>query len=211
MLRRLKFARDHRNWGYREWSSVVFTDECAFKLINTTNRIFVRRRADEAYQPNTIQPSDSYSKTVMIWGAISVDGVGPLVRINETVDSNVYISILRHWLRRYYPGLYGGGLIFQQDNAPAHRTSAVDEWFEGYGIEVLDWPTKSPDLNIIEGIWSHLKYKFRGRIFRDEDELWRELQKFWRQVGDRFIQNYYRSLPNRMRALIKAKGGYIKY
>ena len=129
----------------------------------------------------------------------------------EHIDAEVYLSLFRRRLRRFCPDLYGGNSIFQHDNAPAHQADLVQKWFKKYDIQVLDWPSKSPDLNIIEGIWNHMKYKLRGKVFTTEDELWTEIQGIWDKIALNFIHKFYRSLPERMRELIRAKGGHIKY
>ena len=38
-------------------------------------------------------------------------------------------------------------------------------------MEVLDWPSKSPDLNPIENLWSILKHAVYSRNSRDINEL----------------------------------------
>ncbi len=40
--------------------------------------------------------------------------------------------------------------IFLQDNAAINTSKLTKDWFKTKNIEVLDWPTKSPDLNPIE-------------------------------------------------------------
>ena len=36
------------------------------------------------------------------------------------------------------------------DNARPHRAGVVNDYLEDEGIERLDWPSRSPDLNPIE-------------------------------------------------------------
>ena len=45
--------------------------------------------------------------------------------------------------------LNNNNVIFQQDNAAIHISKLSKNWFKTKNIEVLDWPTKSPDLNLI--------------------------------------------------------------
>ena len=40
--------------------------------------------------------------------------------------------------------------IFQQDNDPKHKSRYVMDYFESNMINVLSWPSQSPDMNPIE-------------------------------------------------------------
>ena len=46
-----------------------------------------------------------------------------------------------------------------QDNASIHTEHIVRGWFRGNGIETVEWPPYSPDLNPIENLWKMLKAK----------------------------------------------------
>jgi hypothetical protein len=53
-----------------------------------------------------------------------------------------------------------------QDDVPIHTAGTVQSWFEEHEGEfnLLPWPAKSPDVNIIEPLWSVLETGVRNRF-----------------------------------------------
>jgi hypothetical protein len=78
------------------------------------------------------------SPQVMVWGAISSRWATPLMLIIVSVDSQKYIEILEETLISTIDLLYPDGYIFQQDNAPCHKSRIAKKWFENYRVVVMD-------------------------------------------------------------------------
>ena len=51
---------------------------------------------------------------------------------------------------------YGDDFFFQEDNSSVHKAKVVQDFMTNAKIKILQWPAKSPDLNIVEDIWKLL-------------------------------------------------------
>ncbi|GBM95972.1 hypothetical protein AVEN_7268-1 [Araneus ventricosus] len=78
-----------------EWRSVVFSDESRFCLGASDGRVLIRRRPGERLQPNCLRPRHTGpTPGVMVWGAISYDSRSTLVVIPNTLNANLYVSLV---------------------------------------------------------------------------------------------------------------------
>ena len=104
-----------------------------------------------------------------------------------------------------------GDCIFQQDNASCHSAKYTKDWMARNGITLLDWPAQSPDLNPIEHLWDALGRQLGCRAFSNNEELWKHLQEQWQLIPRVYISTLVESMPRRVQAVIKARGGYTCY
>ena len=51
---------------------------------------------------------------------------------------------------------YGEDIFFQEDNSPVRKSRKVINFLKSFQLNVLDWPAKSPDLDIAEDVWKLL-------------------------------------------------------
>ena len=80
-------------------------------------------------------------------------------------------------------------------------------------IESLDWPTMSPDLNSIENLWEILERDVRKlpsspKTIRQLEEA---LKTAWRNINPELCDRLVSSMEERIRGMIRAKGGHTKY
>ena len=65
----------------------------------------------------------------------------------------------------------GKNIVFQHDNHPKHTAHIVKNWLNKPGIERLNWPPFSPDMNPIEHSWDEVERRMKKHQPRNEDQL----------------------------------------
>ncbi len=100
------------------------------------------------------------------------------VFLKTNVTATVYQDILEPFMLPSADQLFkDADFIFQQDLAPAHTTKSTKSWLNDRGVDVLDWPANSPDLNPIENLWGIVKWKMRNKRTKKKEMSWRTLLK----------------------------------
>ena len=88
---RLNWAKEHNDWSVDDWYRVIWSDESKFNLFGSDGRVYVRRKAGEDFLPECIQQTMKFGGgNVMMWGCVSGEGVGPLVRVEGRLNGDGY-------------------------------------------------------------------------------------------------------------------------
>ena len=119
--KRLKYAKQHKDWAQEMFNRVLYTDESKFEIFGTKRPQHVRRRIGEAYQPECLNPTIKHGGgSLQFWGCLSSSGVGVLIKIEGRLTGERYVDILRHHAVSSGMRLIGHNIILQQDNDPKH-------------------------------------------------------------------------------------------
>ena len=224
---RLQWCKDRRNWGVSQWERVLWSDEACVKVGENSEVCWVFRNASEKFHSDCLQPVfKSDRQSIMVWGCFRANQRGELLCFDKGgIDSQVYTEVLRRGVlpiieeeEGLLENLIGPrNLIFQQDNAPIHKSKKTADFLRSVNVSSMPWPPNSPDLNPIENIWVRMKREFYRRwvyaksISRTKlsRELLKQLlQESWEAIESEYFGLLVASMPRRVADVIKARGGH---
>lgn len=150
----------------------------------------------------------------MVWGGISLEGRTDLHVLNQgTLTAVRYRDEILRPIVRPYAGAVGPGFLLVQDNARPHVARVCRQFLDEEGIDAVDWPARSPDLNPIEHVWDIMYRRIRQRAAAPQtvQELTNALIQVWQEIPQDTIRRLIRSMPRRCRECIQARGGHTRY
>ncbi|GFT22270.1 DDE_3 domain-containing protein [Trichonephila clavipes] len=105
--------------------------------------------------------------------------------------------------------------MFQQDNALCHKTKIVLEWFQEHDAEfqLMSWLPNSLDLNPIEHIWDVMGWQLSVQRLpiRNISYLRDRCLNIWHNLSPTIYQGLVVSMPRRVEAVLRTKGGPTHY
>lgn len=207
---RLNFAKQSMAWTSK-WYSVLFSDEKKFNLDGPDG--FHYYWHDLRKSPDVLMSRQMGGGSVMVWAGFSAQGKTDIVFVHSRMNSEKYKNLLKDQLATYGELLCGENYTFQHDNAPIHASHATKKWLSEQSINVLPWPSRSPDLNPIENLWGILaRAVYRnGRQFICVEDLKNAVKRAWEELSCDILLQLIESMPNRIFNVIKNNGGSTKY
>ena len=216
IAQRHKFAKKYQHWTVDDWKRVIWSDETKVNRLGSDGRKWVWKKRGGVLTRQHVQGTVKFGGgSLMMWGCMTAQGVGCACRIDDNMNAQLYVNILDHEFLDTLASceLEVGDVIFQQDNDPKHTSRIARQWFRDNGVEVLEWPAQSPDLNPIEHLWWHLKRQLAAYETEPTSmhELWERVVVEWGKIPDQVCINLIESMPERVMAVLEAKGGCTKY
>ncbi len=114
----------------------------------------------------------------MAWACMAFSGTGPLIFTDDLMydDSSRmnlegYKTILPTNIQENATRFTGKCFIFHHNNDPKHPASSVNEFIRAKKWKVLDCPSQSPDLNLIEHEFHQLKRRVKAKTPQNKQQL----------------------------------------
>ena len=149
----------------------------------------------------------------MVKGCITAAGVGSLTRVEGNITSEKYINELEtNLLPVIYENFDDNSYISMEYNARPH-TKGTQVYLQHKNIPKILWPPQSPDLNPIGNLWLRMKREIEKtrKTFRSVAEVMGTIRNVWDPVSLDEINGLYKSLPERLKEVIKLCGHRKKY
>ncbi|GBM27949.1 Transposable element Tc1 transposase [Araneus ventricosus] len=200
-----------------KWKRVAWSDESRFLIHHVDGRVRVRRLPGEQLLPSCAAGhTQAGGGGIMLWGTLSWATLGPVVVVEQTMKATNYLNIIADQLHPYMAFVFPtGNGIFQQDNASCHKARIVLECFEEHTDEfhLMSWLPNSQNLKPIEHISDVMERQLRAQTppCPNISTLRYRCLDIWYKLSPVMYQKLVASIPRRVVAVLKAKGGATRY
>jgi len=196
-----------------KWKNVLFSDEKTFVLNSGTTYSW------QALEHRSKRSKRRHPPKLHVWGAIGYYYKSPLFFFTQNLDAELYRKILAARIsekRIIYandcPARLKENWTFLQDNDPKHKAARTMQFLrEKLGDRIIPHPASSPDLNVMEDMWSYLNRKVQAAKITTIQGLKRTLTKEWKDMPWHEVRVSVESMPRRLQECINEKGARTHY
>lgn len=188
------------------WEKTVFTDEKRFTLDGPDCWCSYVRDS----KCLTRQKRQCHGGGIMVWLMTFPSGILAYRVLQGKFDAIQYIKLLQDMIVPIIKLNCGNDFYYQEDNSPVHKAKVVKKFMADSNIKVIDWPARSPDINIVEDIWSLLsEMVYDGPQFSNIKELTNKLESCIYDINANkrnIIMNLYGGIRNRLCKVLNRSG-----
>ena len=152
-----------------DFKKVIFTDEMRFKFDGSDGWCTWSRRGE----PVVLNERQMGGGGVTVWGIIFTNGNIWLEWLKGRQNSESYKQLQDEKALPRIRREIENDFVLQQDNCSIHVSKLMKEWIAKVNMTTLEWPARSPDLNLIENVWEMLlQLVYDGLEITKEAQQW---------------------------------------
>lgn len=201
------------NKSKEEASRICFSDEHEMTVNNHGSRLqWVKCRAD---LEERVSADKRNIPRFQLWAAIGYNWRSEIVILPKVdaetgqgarMNAKRYIDLVL--TEDFAKSMKTHNFVYMQDGARAHTAKQTKAHLAKLKVKTLVfWPPRSPDLNPIENVWSHLNGLVSLQCPRTEEELIKATKECWKQIPVAVMNKFVVSFLGKCgRAVAKEKG-----
>lgn len=150
---------------------------------------------------------------IMYWGMILPNGLICVKELEGYINAQKYTYLLQTYAVPIMKLNLKSGFYFVQDNCTCHVAKETRRFLQTQDFHVLDWPSRSPDLNLMENVWLMLtNLIYDGGQPENKEELKIRIMKAVYQINTEkrsVILNLYSTFRQRLVNVLNSKGNLV--
>ena len=194
-----------------DFKKVIFTDEKRFKFDGPDGWCTWSKRGEPVVLNKWLMGGGG----VMVWGMIFANGNIWLEWLKGRQNSESYKQLLDEKALPRIRREMGNDFVLQQDNCSIHMSKLMKEWMAKVNMTTLEWPARSPDLNLIENVWEMLaQLVYDGPEITKQAQLWERILGAKKQLIETrrdVIVHMFDHYEERLIKVIEKKGDITDY
>lgn len=132
----------------------------------------------------------------------------------QTINAEYYSNLLcrlQEALKEKRRGKLRKGVLFLQDNAPAHKAGKTMNVLKDLGFECIDHPPYSPDLAPSDYfLFPNLKKILKGKHFSNDSEVISAAEQYLSDQTSEFFLEGLKKLQKRCAKCVELRGEYVE-